>query len=87
MKARALIIERPHRTLSIDRTAEPSSRVTIDRGSAQQIVIERNGLPGLPGITGQAGAPGIQGLQGQKGEDSVNFDPGDFTIIFENQLI
>ena len=37
-------------------------------------------------VRGPQGDPGPPGAQGPPG-DSVQSDPGDFTLIFENQLI
>lgn len=52
---RPLIIERPNRTLVVDRAA-PRGFV-VERKAAREIVIERSGLPGKDGVDGVAGLP------------------------------
>jgi hypothetical protein len=60
-------------TLLIEADGQPS--VTIQIEAAPDIVFEDAGIQGVPGNPGPPG-PGLD-----------NFDPGDLTLIFENQLI
>lgn len=52
--------------------------ITIAIEASPEIVFEESGLQGAPGNNGQPGPPGA---------DIGGYDPGDLTLIFDNQLI
>lgn len=60
-------------TLLIEADGQPQIHLTID--APPDIVFEDIGIQGPPGGPGQPGA------------DIGGYDPGDLTLIFDNQLI
>ncbi len=47
----------------------------------------RTSLPQVAVVAGPRGVQGSPGPQGQPGVGADQFDPGDITLLFDNQLI
>ncbi len=82
MTPRPLVIERPTPTLVIERR---SAVIALDRREPKPFTVERPAKREL--VIERFGMRGADGTQGEPGEGAENYDPGDITLIFENQLI